>query len=205
MDSPVLNVPDHPDQPLPNELTTVKKISPVKIFFGMISSPAQTISRHLQGLHWGIALGVSGLAFGILFLQTGLDLQRAGKIENIDILYISLKGMAMGTAGVMVLAALIWVGAKLLGYTNSITDALRVLGLAFCPTLMYSMFGLLMNLGWLWNTAVAFGVTGLLWALSPVSAAVKQFTNEKTVPAIVLTTFCGALLLAGWAYLGGAL
>ena len=111
----------------------------------------------------------------------------------------------MGTAGVMVLAALIWVGAKLLGYTNSITDALRVMGLAFCPTLLYSLFGLLMNLGWQWNTAVAFGVTGLLWALSPVSAAVKQFTNEKTVPAIVLTTLCGALLLAGWAYLGGAL
>ena len=80
MDSPVLNVPDHPVQSQPDELTTVKKISPVKIFFGMISSPAQTISRHLQGLHWGIALGVSGLAFGILFLQTGLDLQRAGKI-----------------------------------------------------------------------------------------------------------------------------
>jgi hypothetical protein len=205
MDSSVVNVSAPKDQPQHNEPATVKKPTLRSIFFGMISSPVQTISRHLQHLHWGIALGVSGLAFGILFLQTGLDLQRAGKIENIDILYISLKGIAMGTAGVIVLAVLIWAGAKVWGYTNSITDAFRVMGLAFCPTLLYSLSGLFMNLGWHWNTAVAFGVTGLLWALSPVSAAVKQFTNEKTVPALVLTTICGVLMLAGWAYLGGAL
>ena len=182
-----------------------ERLSPWRIFFGMITSPAQTISRQLQGLHWGFALAVSGIAFVLLFLQTGLDLQRAGKIDNTEVLYTALKGLAMGTAGMLVIAAVIWAGSKLWGHTGSIADAVRITGLAFCATLLYSLCGLIINLTLQWNTAVAFGVTGLLWALNPVSAAVKQFTNEKTVPAIVLTTLCGVLLLAGWAYLGGAL
>lgn len=185
--------------------TGSERLPPWKIFFGMITSPGQTISHHLQGLHWGYALAVPGIAFVLLFLQTGLDLQRAGKIDNTGVLYVTLKGLAMGTAGMLVIAAVIWAGSKLWGNTNSIAHAVRTTGLAFCATLLYSLCGLIINLSLQWNTAVAFGVTGLLWALSPVSAAVKQFTNEKTAPAVVLTTLCGALLLAGWAYLGGAL
>lgn len=185
--------------------TGSEKLPPWKIFFGMITSPGQTISHHLQGLHWGYALAVPGIAFVLLFLQTGLDLQRAGKIDNTGVLYVTLKGLAMGTAGMLVIAAVIWAGSKLWGNANSIADAVRTTGLAFCATLLYSLCGLIINLSLQWNTAVAFGVTGLLWALSPVSAAVKQSTNEKIAPAVVLTTLCGALLLAGWAYLGGAL
>ena len=65
---------------------------------------------------------------------------------------------------------------------------------------MYGLLGLLANLLLGWNTALAFGITGVLWALGPMLAAVKELTAGKTWVSIVVSTVCGALVLLGWAW-----
>lgn len=80
--------------------------------------------------------------------------------------------------------------------------SIRAISLSYSPTLVYAASGLLFNLFLGWNTAVAFGVTGVLWALGPINAAVKEMVNGKTGPSIVLSTICGVLVLFAWAALG---
>jgi len=174
----------------------------LRSFFAMLFNPGKAVT---QPVGWGFAYAVSGLAFGMLFLQTGLDLVRAGKADNNDLVRLAMIGIAIGTAGVMVIASVAWAGAKLSGIDNDFPFALRAFGLAYSPALLYALCGLIVNLTLQWNTAVAFGITGLLWALGPVAAVIRQLTNDKMVPSLLLTTFCGAAMMAGWAYLGGVL
>ena len=66
------------------------------------------------------------------------------------------------------------------------------------------MLGLLFSLVFQWNTSVAFGVTGLLWATGPLIASVREMSRENTALAVIVATVCSALLLLGWAILGNA-
>ena len=175
-----------------------------ELFFALLFSPQRALQQSSK-ISWALAYGISAAAFVLLFLQTGLDLQRAGKIETAQIAVLAAWGLALGTAGVGLIGSIAWGGARLLGSDIGWSDSLRSFGLAFCPSLLYGLFGLACNLALHWNTALAFGVTGLLWALGPVSAMIRQFTKDKLLPALLLTTLCGALMLGGWALLGGVL
>ena len=64
------------------------------------------------------------------------------------------------------------------------------------------MIGLLFNLFFGWNTAVAFGVTGVLWALGPMIAVLKGMVGGRSWPATLLATACGLMVLLGWARVG---
>lgn len=193
------------DQTAPVAAEAQKKPSILGLVLGVMSAPSVVIQQHLAHVSWIAAYGVSGLAYGLFFLQTGLDLARVGKMDEAGILALALTGVVFGTIGVMLLGAVTWMGAKIWGSTYRLPDALRAFGLAYSPTLVYALCGLAVNLALGWNTAVAFGVTGLLWALNPIANIIKQFTQEKTIPTVLLTTLCGVLMLIGWAYLGGAL
>jgi len=62
--------------------------------------------------------------------------------------------------------------------------------------------GLIFNLAAGWNTAIAFGVTGVLWALLPVIAILREMTGEKLGVSLAISTLCGGLILCGWALVG---
>lgn len=64
------------------------------------------------------------------------------------------------------------------------------------------MVGLIFNLAAGWNTAVAFGVTGAMWALYPIIAICREMTGEKTAASLAISTVCGALVICGWALMG---
>ena len=67
---------------------------------------------------------------------------------------------------------------------------------------VYAFFGLVMNVAFGWNTALAFGVTGVLWAIGPMIATLREMLGGRIEPSVVLATILGGLTLFGWAFLG---
>jgi len=147
---------------------TKRKTSFIGVVFGMMAAPGQVLQKSLSQISWGLALGVSGLAFLLFFLQTGLDLMRVGRMGGEEVVLLSALGLLFGTIGVMLVGFIAWAGIQGLGHKHVLPDVLRAFALAYSPTLVYAVCGLVVNLALEWNTAVAFGVTGLLWVLNPI-------------------------------------
>jgi len=175
---------------------------PWRAVFGIMMNPGSVIQQQLADVAWPSAMVVSGLAFTLFFLQTGLDLSRAGKATAGTVFGLLVIGAIYGTIGIALVGVIAWAASKSLGGSKPMDWSIRAISLSYSPTLVYAASGLLFNLFLGWNTAVAFGVTGVLWALGPINAAVKEMVNGKTGPSIVLSTICGVLVLFAWAALG---
>jgi hypothetical protein len=168
----------------------------------MILNPAQVVKGALDGVPWPFCLAVSGLAFTLFFLQTGLDMHRVGTASSGAVVGFTFLGTALGTAGVALVAALVWAAARPLGCDRSLEWTVRAFCLAYTPTLIFAAVGLFLNLVAGWNTAIAFGVTGALWALYPILAICREMTADKLWASLTISTICGGLVLCGWALLG---
>jgi len=176
--------------------------SPPRSALAMILSPAQVVRGALDQVPWPVSLGISGLAFTLFFLQTGLDMHRVGTASTGAAVGFTFLGLAFGTAGVAVTAAVAWAASRTLGCERSLQWAVCSFCLGYTPTLIFVVVGLVFNLVAGWNTAVAFGVTGVLWALYPTLATVREMTGQKLGASLVISTVCGALILCGWALVG---
>jgi len=168
----------------------------------MILNPAQVVKGALDTVPWPVSLSVSGLAFTLFFLQTALDMHRVGTLSGGAVVGFAFLGLAYGTAGVALVAAVAWALARALGGERSLKWTVRAFCLAYTPTLIFAAVGLVFNLAFGWNTAVAFGVTGVLWALLPIIAILREMTGEKLGASMAISTLCGGLILCGWALLG---
>ena len=180
------------------EVTTTagERVKHMLMFF---VNPGSILKHHLAEYPWPWALGISGLAFMLFFLQTGIDLFRVNKITTIGVAGLAFAGIVYGTVGVSLLAGVAWLGARSASTTCTYGWAVRAFGLSYSPTLVYVVIGLAANLLLGWNTSVAFGITGALWAMNPMNVAIREMTAGKTGVSIVLTSLCGGLLLFGWA------
>lgn len=165
----------------------------------MITNPGQALAGRMAEIRWPFALAVSGGAATLFFLQTGLDLLRAGTGDLGRLATLTLAGLFYGTVGVFLIACAAWALTRPFGGTRPMDWTVRALALSYSATLIYAGLGLLFNLILGWNTSVAFGVTGVLWALGPMIAIFKELARGNTVGSVVLTTVCGGLLLLGWA------
>ena len=183
-------------------ITATKRPGLLRTVLSVMIDPGSLLKSRLPETGFGVALGVSGLAFLLFFLQTGLDRAREGQIGGKTVVVFSLVGLAFGTVGVAIIGLVGWTGARLLGGKGSLGEAIRAFGLAYSPTLIYATVGLVFNLLLGWNTAVAFGVTYLLWALGPMIVALKEMVGGRSGAAAALATICGFLVLLGWVRLG---
>ncbi len=52
------------------------------------------------------------------------------------------------------------------------------------------------------STAVAFGVTGVLWAMHPLLAVNDELTGQRRLASGLLTALLGCVMLVGWSLLG---
>ena len=168
----------------------------------MILNPGQVVKTALQDVPWPFCLAISGLAFTLFFLQTGLDMHRVGTAGTGKIIGFTFLGLGLGTVGVGIVAAVGWALSRPLGSTRSLPWTLRAFCLAYTPTLVFVIVGLVVNLAAGWNTSVCFGITGALWALHPLLGIFKEMTGEKVAASLLLTTICGALILSVWAAFG---
>ena len=176
----------------------------------MFVNPGEALKGALSQVPITVALGISGTAFGLFFLQTGLDLLRASQptlprlamTGNGGVAALCLLGVAYGTAGVAVLGTLAWIATRPFGGTMTLEATVRAFGLGYCPALVYAVLGLAANVALGWNTALAFGVTGVLWAIGPMIATLREMLGGRTWLSVVLATMLGGLALFGWAFLG---
>lgn len=184
------------------EAATASASSSLHSALSMILNPAQALRGALERIPWVFCLTVSGTAFTLFFLQTGLDMYRVGTASTGAVVGFTFLGTAMGTVGVALVAALSWALSLLFGNGRSLEWTVRAFCLAYTPTLIFVGVGLIVNLTVSWNTAVAFGVTGVLWALYPILAICREMTGEKLAASLAISTICGALILCGWALMG---
>lgn len=154
-------------------------------------------------LPWPLTLTASGLAFGLFFLQTGLDRLDTGTITGPGVGLLAALGLAFGTLGVVSLALVAWIALSLSGSRATPPKVIRAFALAYNPSLVALVLGL--GARWVlgWRTAMAFGLPGMLWALGPLNSALRRLSGGKTLLGLVLASACGGLLLLGWGLLGG--
>ncbi len=167
----------------------------------IIINPGHVVRDLLQDVPVPFCLAVSGAAFTLLFLQTGLDLWRVGERSPAGVAVFAFIGALYGVASVAAASALAWAIMRPLGGNRSLDWALRAFSLAYAPSLLYAFLGLFFNLAFAWHTALAFGATGMLWAFSPIFFAVREMSGERLVPSLAITTLCGGALLFGWAFI----
>jgi hypothetical protein len=174
-----------------------------RVILGVAFDPGSLIRNRFVDTHFALALSVSGVAFMLFFLQTGLDRARDGQIATTGVAMLALVGFIYGTVGISMTAVVGWAGARLMGSTSGLGEAVRAFALAYSAALIYTAIGLLFNLIGGWNTAVAFGVTGVLWAVGPMISVLKGMVGGRGWPATLLATGCGLLVLVGWVRVGG--
>jgi len=172
-----------------------------KTALNMIINPGEVVKTRMGKVPWPYSLAVSGLSFTLFFMQTGLDLLRAGQIETSAVVLMTMLGLLYGTAGVAMVAVMVWALAQAGEREITISWAISSFALGYSATFVYALTGLLFSLALGWKTAVAFGVTGVLWALRPTLFTIKQMSGERVAFSIAVTTLCGAILLFGWSLL----
>jgi len=79
--------------------------SSLRSALSMILNPAQVVKGALDQVPWPFCLSVSGLAFTLFFLQTGLDMHRVGTASAGAAVGFTFLGLFFGTAGVALVAA----------------------------------------------------------------------------------------------------
>jgi hypothetical protein len=174
---------------------------PWREFFGVMFNPGQVIKGRMDSVSWLWAYAISGSAFFLFFLQSGLDLLRTGKADILKAGFLALAGGCWGTVGIAAMAALAWVLCRPFGSPHSFSWALRSFALGYSPALIYTVLGLLANLLLGWNTALAFGATGVLWSLGPNIAVLREMLGERLLPSVLLATLFGGITLLVWGLL----
>jgi hypothetical protein len=76
--------------------------------------------------------------------------------------------------------------------------------MGYFSTLIFTVLGMFFSIFLHWNTSVAFGVSGVLWATGPMIASIREMSRDNTTLSVILATICSGLLLLGWVLLGNA-
>lgn len=170
----------------------------------LMLDPARVLTRSFDGFGPWRALVVSGAAFLLVSLQAALDLHRIDRAADAAMAAILLRGLLIGTLGVAALALFAWAASRLLvrDGARSAAWAVRAFALGYAPALIYGVFGLALNLGFGWNTAVSCGIAGLLWALGPLFTSIREMGAGRPLLAAGLSTACGGFLLYAWVGFG---
>ncbi len=165
-----------------------------KTALNMIINPGEIVKNQMSQIPWPYSLSISGLSFTLFFMQTGLDLFRSGQADAGTVVLMALLGLLYGTAGIALLAVMVWALAQAAERNITMEWAISTFALGYSATFIYAASGLIFSL--------AFGVTGLLWALRPTMFTIKLMSGERVAFSIAMTTLCGAILLIGWSFLG---
>lgn len=178
------------------------KISNIKVIFGMMINPTSVLKSIILKTKWQFSLIVSGLAFALFFLQTGLDLFRTGQKTFSHILVLSGAGIIYGAVCIPLISSLMWIVLKIGKSDKTLFQTIAVFCMSYSGSLIYGIIGLGFSLGMGWKTAVAFGVTGVLWAIGPMIISVRELTGGKNSLSIPIATLFSLVVLFSWAFIG---
>jgi hypothetical protein len=179
-----------------------KRSNPFRAALAMMINPGAVLQKSISKKMWPFSLSISALAFLLFFMQTGLDLMRVGLKDIKFVVLLSIEGFLFGSAGIALLAVIAWGLTKVFKGNKSLGWAISAFGMGYCSTLIFTVLGLIFSLILHWNTSVAFGVSGVLWATGPMIASIKEMSRGNTTLSVIIATICSGLLLLGWALLG---
>ncbi|MEL7624323.1 MAG: hypothetical protein AAGU12_12145 [Clostridiales bacterium] len=173
----------------------------LRTVFGMMVSPASALKGALSS-RWYLSVAVSALAFGLFFVQTGLDLYKTGQKDMVFVLLSIGAGVAYGLVAIPLIASVMWVILKAAKTDKGLLQAISAFCLSYSGALIYGVLGLIFSLALGWKTSVAFGVTGVLWAIGPMMFTIRELTGGKNALSVPLATLVGALVLVSWSVFG---
>lgn len=173
-----------------------------RTIFGMMINPSGTLKNALLSTKWYFSVGVSALAFGLFFGQTGLDLYKTGQKGIEFVLLSGAAGIAYGLLAIPLIGFFIWILLKLSRADKNITETVSSFCLSYSGALIYGVIGLVFSLVLGWKTSVAFGVTGVLWAIGPMIITIRELTGGKNTLSVPVATVVAAVVLISWSTFG---
>lgn len=182
--------------------SAILRESKFRTLMNMMLSPGTALKAAISGMPLYFSMLVSSLAFGLFFLQTGIDLYRTGQQSILFVVAISIIGAVFGVTIVPLIGVICWAIAKPFGSQKSLKWALSAFCLSYSGALVYSTFGLVTALTLGWRTSVAFGVTGVLWAIGPMTTTIREMVGGKIILSIILASMSGTIVLFCWSFIG---
>jgi|GEM_PF-348722 len=164
----------------------------------MMLNPTTILKSTLSEIPWFFSLLVSTFAFALFFLQTGLDLYRTGQRQLIFVLKSMAIGAVYGTIAIPFLAVVVWGFFKITRNEKSLFWTISSFCLSYSGALIYGLFGLFFSLVFNWKTAIAFGVTGVLWATGPLITTIREMTRGNTSMGVLFASAIGIVVLVTW-------
>ena len=189
-------------QPLPQPPPPLTSSPPLKQWFRALLNPSQLADSTIRTT---TLLVVPILAFAIFFLQIGLDQVAVGAANWTRPIGLAVAGGLLGLVLALLISGVGWLGTRPFNSQQSLIWVVRSFSGAYLSALIYGGMGLMANLLFGWHTAVAFGVTGVLWSLGPILTTLRRMTANRLGASLILTTLCGLIVLFAWAVVGGIL
>ena len=178
------------------------KQSLIRTIFGMMMNPSGILKNALLSTKWYISVAISTAAFGLFFIQTGLDLYKTGQ-KGVDFIWLSIAAGALyGMIVIPIIGFFIWAILKISKSDKDIKWTISSFCLSYSGALVYGALGIVFSLVLGWKTSVAFGVTGVLWAIGPMIISIREMTDGKNALSIPIATVVSALVLISWSFLG---
>ena len=174
-----------------------------RIILNMMFNPALALKQSVSKVSWQFSLGVSSLAFLLFFLQTGLDLYKTGRQSMIFAIITAGVGGLYGIIVIPILGLVVWLVLKLFKTSKDMKWTISAFCLSYSAALIYCSFGIIFSLVLGWRTSVAFGITGVIWAVGPMMTTIREMTGGKTFVSILLSTIISAIVLLSWSLIGG--
>ena len=175
----------------------------VSTILSMMVSPAKALKTSVDKIPWYFSLMVSGLAFGLFFFQTGLDLYKTGQKGLGFALLSAGTGVAYGLIVIPLLGLLLWLVLKMTKTDKTMKWTISSFCLSYSGAMIYGILGIIFSLTFGWKTAIAFGITGVIWATGPIVATIREMTKGNTALGVFLATLIGAIVLFTWSLFAG--
>jgi hypothetical protein len=184
------------------ELMETERNSFFRTLVGMMMTPGAALKSSIVGTKWYFSLAVSAVAFGLFFLQTGLDLYNTGQKGFSFVLLSTGLGFAYGLLAIPLMGAIVWLILKAAKTDKDLKWAISSFCLSYSGALLFGILGLAFSIIFGWRTSVAFGVTGVLWAIGPMIVTIRTMTGGKNIMSIPIVSVLSAAILISWAWLG---
>lgn len=174
----------------------------LRVVINMMISPASVLKSAVSSIPWYFSIAISTAAFCMFFLQTGLDLYKTGQKGIAFVILSAITGAAYGLIAIPLLGAIIWGILKLVKSQKDFKWVVSSFCLSYSGALIYGIMGILFSLLFSWKTSVAFGVTGVLWAIGPLIVTIRATTDGKNAMSIPIATIVSSVILLSWSLLG---
>ncbi len=179
------------------------KTSLFRTVLSMMISPREAIRSTIDETRWYLALIVSGAAFALFFLQTGLDMYKTGQRGMIYVIQSAGTGFLYGAIAIPIISAAAWILLKAAKGRKPLIWTVTSFCLSYSGALIYGILGVIASLVLGWKTSLAFGIGGILWAIGPMMFTAREVTGGKIVLSVPIATVFAGLVLLSWSVWGG--